>query len=134
VGDEWQIDLKIPDIGSMITLFAVSVCSAILSSAEIAYTMMWITSAYERHGKDFFIDLINAKALTWTAEFVLVAGSLLLMSSLVFLMTMIVSLVELNGLGKEDKKAHLRIISVLFSIGLLLLVLALVSAILLRYL
>ncbi|MCG7852556.1 MAG: hypothetical protein MIO92_08545 [Methanosarcinaceae archaeon] len=134
MGDEWQIDLKIPDIGSMITLFAVSVCSAILSSAEIAYTMMWITSAYERHGKDFFIDLINAKALTWTAEFVLVAGSLLLMSSLVFLMTMIVSLVELNGLGKEDKKAHLRIISVLFSIGLLLLVLALVSAILLRYL
>ena len=76
MGDEWQIDLKIPDIGSMITLFAVSVCSAILSSAEIAYTMMWITSAYERHGKDFFIDLINAKALTWTAEFVVVVGSL----------------------------------------------------------
>ncbi len=134
MGDEWQIDLKIPDIGSMITLFAVSVCSAILSSAEIAYTMMWITSAYERHGKDFFIDLINAKALTWTAEFVVVVGSLLLMSSLVFLITMTVSLVELNGIGKEDKKEHLRIISVLFSIGMLLLVLALVSAIILRYL
>lgn len=134
MGDEWQIDLKIPDIGSMITLFAVAVCSAILSSAEIAYTMMWITSAYVRHGKDFFIDLINAQALTWTAEFVLVAGSLLLMSSLVFLITMTVSLFELNGIAKEDKKAHLRIISVLFSIGMMLLVLALVSAILLRYL
>ncbi|MBN1134560.1 MAG: hypothetical protein JXA38_06585 [Methanosarcinaceae archaeon] len=134
MGDEWQIDLKIPDIGSMITLFAVSVCSAILSSAEIAYTMMWITSAYERNGKDFFIDLINAKALTWTAEFVLVAGSLLLMSSLVFLITMSVSLFELNGIAKEDKKANSRIISSLFSIGLVLLVLALVSAIILRYL
>ncbi|MBN2487996.1 MAG: hypothetical protein JXA98_03115 [Methanosarcinaceae archaeon] len=134
MGDEWQIDLKIPDIGSMITLFAVSVCSAILSSAEIAYTMMWITSAYVRNGKDFFIDLINAQALTWTAEFVLVAGSLLLMSSLVFLITMVVSLFELNGIAKEDKKTHLRIISGLFAIGLVLLVLALVSAILLRYL
>jgi hypothetical protein len=134
VGDEWQIDLKIPDIGSMITLFAVAVCSAILSSAEIAYTMMWITSAYVRHGKDFFIDLINAQALTWTAEFVLVAGSLLLMSSLVFLITMTVSLFELNGIAKEDKKAHPRIISGLFSIGLVLLFLALVSAIILRYL
>lgn len=134
MGDEWQIDLKIPDIGSMITLFAVAVCSAILSSAEIAYTMMWITSAYVRHGKDFFIDLINAQALTWTAEFVLVAGSLLLMSSLVFLITMTVSLFELNGIAKEDKKAHPRIISGLFSIGLVLLFLALVSAIILRYL
>jgi len=133
VGDEWQIDLKIPDIGSMITLFAVSVCSAILSSAEIAYTMMWITSAYVRHGKDFFIDLINAQALTWTAEFVLIAGSLLLLSALFFLFTMVVSLFELNRVAKKEKKAHIWIISGLFCIGLVLLVLALVSAIILRY-
>ncbi|MCQ6962617.1 hypothetical protein [Methanolobus chelungpuianus] len=135
MGDEWKIDLKIPDVGTMITLFATAVCSVILSAAEIAYTMMWITSAYERNGKDFFIDLLNAKALTWTAEYIVVAGSLLLVSSIIFLISMAVSLYELNALAKrDDRKTHTRVIFGLFAIGLVLLFLALISAIILRYL
>lgn len=135
MGDEWKIDLKIPDVGTMITLFATAVCSVILSAAEIAYTMMWITSAYERNGKDFFIDLLNAKALTWTAEYIVVAGSLLLVSSIIFLVSMTVSLYELNALAKrDDRKTHKNIIFGLFALGLVLLFLALISAIILRYL
>lgn len=135
MGDEWKIDLKIPDVGTMITLFATAVCSVILSAAEIAYTMMWITSAYERNGKDFFIDLLNAKSLTWTAEYIVVAGSLLLTSAIIFLLSMSLSLYELNGLAKkEDKKAHTSIIFALFAIAMILLFMALISAIVLRYL
>ncbi|WP_292463134.1 hypothetical protein [Methanolobus sp.] len=135
MGDEWKIDLKIPDIGTMITLLATAICSVILSAAEIAYTMMWITSAYERNGKDFFIDLLNAKALTWTAEYIVVAGSLLLISSLFFLLSMAISLYGLNTLAKkEDKKVHTTITFTLFVIGMVLLFMALISAIILRYL
>lgn len=135
MGDEWKIDLKVPDIGTMITLFATAVCSVILSAAEIAYTMMWITSAYERNGKDFFIDLLNAKALTWTAEYIVVAGSLLLISSIFFLLSMLFSLYGLNTLAKtEDQKVHRYVTFGLFSLGIVLLFLALISAIVLRYL
>lgn len=135
MGDEWKIDLKVPDIGTMITLLATAVCSVILSAAEIAYTMMWITSAYERNGKDFFIDLLNAKALTWTAEYIVVAGSLLLISSIFFLLSMLFSLYGLNTLAKKDNQKSLRyIIFGLFSLGIVLLFLALISAIVLRYL
>lgn len=130
---EWEIDLKIPDVGTMITLFAFTMCSVILSSAEIAYTIMWITSAYVRHGKDFFIDLINAQALTWTAEYVLIAGSLLLTSSIIFLFTMSISLVELNEVAIKNKDAHMKLIFGMFSIGMILLIMALISAIVLRY-
>lgn len=130
---EWEIDLKIPDIGTMMTLFAFTMCSVILSSAEIAYTIMWITSAYVRHGKDFFIDLINAQALTWTAEYVLIAGSLLLTSAIMFLFTMSISLVELNEVAKKNKEAHMKLIFGMFTIGMILLIMALISAIVLRY-
>ncbi|MBN2110172.1 MAG: hypothetical protein JW705_03675 [Methanosarcinaceae archaeon] len=135
MGDEWKIDLKIPDIGTMITLLATAISSVILSAAEIAYTMMWITSAYERNGKDFFIDLLTAEALTWTAEYIVVAGSLLLLSSMTFLLSMIYALYELNGLSKnEEKKVHRKILFGLFAVGLVLLFMALISAIILRYL
>ncbi len=130
---QWQIDMELPDIGSMMTLVATSICSAILGAAEIAYTMLWITSAYERHGKDFFIDLVNAKALTWTAEFVIVAGSLILLSSLVFLITMTFSLYELNRINKIQRKPRTFIVFVLFITGLILLFIALISAMILRY-
>ncbi|WP_233084088.1 hypothetical protein [Methanococcoides orientis] len=133
VENEWQIDLKLPDIGAMATLMATSICSAILGAAEIAYTMMWITAAYERHGKSFFIDLINANDLTWTAEFIVVAGSLLLLSSMVFLITMFYSLIELNALNKPEKTVRMKIVFILFSIGIVLLFLALTSALILRY-
>ena len=134
VDKEWQIDLKIPDIGAMLTLFAFTMCSVIIGAAEIAYTVLWITAAYVRHGKDFFIDLINAQALTWTAEYIIVAGSLLLTSSIIFFLTMSVSLVELNRVANKNKDAHMKIVFGMFSIGMILLILALISAIVLRYL
>lgn len=130
--NDWQIDLDIPDIGTMITLMSTAICSAIIGAAEISYTMMWITSAYERHGKDFFIDLINAQSLTWTAEFVIVAGSLILCSAIIFLLTTTIALIDLNRV-KNNKKHRIRIIFVLFFIGLALLFMALVSGLLLRY-
>ncbi|KXS44764.1 hypothetical protein HWN40_11675 [Methanolobus zinderi] len=135
MGDEWNIDLKIPDIGTMITLLSTAICSVILSAAEIAYTMMWITAAYERNGKDFFIDLLTAETLTWTAEYIVVAGSLLLLSSMVFLLSTAYALYELNGLSQdEEKKIHRKILFGLFAVGLVLLFMALISAIILRYL
>ena len=130
--NDWQIDLDIPDIGTMITLMSTAICSAIIGAAEISYTMMWITSAYERHGKDFFIDLINAQSLTWTAEFVIVAGSLILCSAIIFLLTTTIALIDLNRV-KNNKKNRIRIIFILFFIGLALLFMALVSGLLLRY-
>jgi hypothetical protein len=135
VGDEWKIDLKIPDIGMMVTLMTSALCSMIMAAAEIAYTMMWITASYVRHGKDFFIDLLNAKALTWTAEYILVAGSLLLLSAILFLLNSTFSLYELNGLAKNaEKKVHTKVVFIFFLGGLILLFMALISAITLRYL
>ncbi|WP_440953345.1 hypothetical protein [Methanococcoides sp. FTZ1] len=133
VENEWQIDLKLPDIGAIATLMTTAICSAIVGAAEIAYTMLWITSAYERHGKDFFIDLLYANDLTWTAEFIVVAGSLLLLSSIVFLITMFYSVVELNKMNNPDKNPRIRIVFILFIIGLILLFIALTSALILRY-
>jgi hypothetical protein len=135
VGDEWKIDLKIPDIGMMVTLMTAALCSMIMGAAEIAYTMMWITASYVRHGKDFFIDLLNAKVLTWTAEYILVAGSLLLLSAILFLLSSTFSLYELNGLAKNaEKKVHTKVVFGFFIGGLILLFMALISAIILRYL
>jgi hypothetical protein len=97
--------------------------------------MLWITASYVRHGKDFFIDLLNAKALTWTAEYILVAGSLLLFSAILFLLSSTFSLYELNGLAKNvEKKVHTKVVFGFFVGGLILLFLALISAIILRYL
>ncbi len=127
--------MNLPDIGMMVTLMTTAICSVIMGAAEIAYTMLWITASYVRHGKDFFLDLLNAKALTWTAEYILVAGSLLLLSSMLFLLSTSFSLYELNGLAKKaEKKVHIRIVFGFFAGGLLLLFLALISAIILRYL
>lgn len=135
MGDEWKIDIDIPDIGMMVTLMTTAICSVIMGAAEIAYTMLWITASYVRHGKDFFLDLLNAKALTWTAEYILVAGSLLLLSSILFLLSSSFCLYELNGLSKNpEKKVHTRIALGFFAGGLVLLFLALISAIILRYL
>jgi hypothetical protein len=135
VGDEWKIDIDIPDIGMMVTLMTTAICSVIMGAAEIAYTMLWITASYVRHGKDFFLDLLNAKALTWTAEYILVAGSLLLLSSILFLLSSSFSLYELNRLAKNaEKNVHIKIVFGFFAGGLVLLFLALISAIILRYL
>lgn len=135
MGDQWKIDIEIPDIGMMMTLMTTALSSVIMGAAEIAYTMMWITSAYERHGKSFFLDLLNAKTLTWTAEYILVAGSMMLSSSMLFLLSSSVCLYELNGLsGNPGKQVHTKIVFGFFIGGLVLLFFALISAIILRYL
>ena len=130
---EWEIDVKVSDIGSVFTLLGIAVTSAVIGAAEIAYTMLWVTSAYERNGKDFFLDLLYATSYTWTAEYVIVAGSVILVSAIIFLVTMSISLVYLNNLSTKKRKPNLNTLFGLFFLGLLLLIVTLLSAIMLRY-
>jgi hypothetical protein len=130
---EWEIDVKVSDIGSIFTLLGIAVTSAVIGAAEIAYTMLWVTSAYERNGKDFFLDLLYATSYTWTAEYVIVAGSVILVSAIIFLLTMSISLVYLNLLSTKKRPPNLNPLFGLFFLGLLLLIVTLLSAIMLRY-
>lgn len=130
---EWEIDVKVSDIGSVFTLLGIAMTSAVIGAAEIAYTMLWVTSAYERNGKDFFLDLLYATSYTWTAEYVITAGSVILVSAIIFLATMSISLVYLNNLSTKKKKPNLNPLFGLFFLGLLLLIVTLLSAIMLRY-
>ncbi len=130
---EWEIDVKVSDIGSIFTLLGIAVTSAVIGAAEIAYTMLWVTSAYERNGKDFFLDLLYATSYTWTAEYVILAGSVILVSAIIFLLTMSVSLVYLNLLSTKKRTPNLNPLFGLFFLGLLLLIVTLLSAIMLRY-
>jgi len=130
---EWEIDVKVSDIGSIFTLLGIAVTSAVIGAAEIAYTMLWVTSAYERNGKDFFLDLLYATSYTWTAEYVIVAGSVILVSAIIFLFTMSISLVYLNLLSTKKRTPNLNPLFGLFFLGLLLLIVTLLSAIMLRY-
>ena len=130
---EWEIDVKVSDIGSVFTLLGIAITSAVIGAAEIAYTMLWVTSAYERNGKDFFLDLLYATSYTWTAEYVITAGSVILVSAIIFLATMSISLVYLNLLSTKKKKPNLNPLFGLFFLGLLLLIVTLLSAIMLRY-
>jgi len=130
---EWEIDVSVSDIGSIFTLLGIAVTSAVIGAAEIAYTMLWITSAYERNGKDFFLDLLYATSYTWTAEYVILAGSVILVSAIVFFATMSASLVYLNLLSTKKRRLNLNPLFGLFFLGLLLLVVTLLSAIMLRY-
>ncbi len=130
---EWEIDVKVSDIGSVFTLLGIAITSAVIGAAEIAYTMLWVTSAYERNGKDFFLDLLYATSYTWTAEYVIVAGSVILVSAIIFLLTMSISLVYLNLLSTKKRKLNLNPLFGLFFLGLLLLIVTLLSAIMLRY-
>jgi hypothetical protein len=130
---EWEIDVKVSDIGSVFTLLGIAMTSAVIGAAEIAYTMLWVTSAYERNGKDFFLDLLYATSYTWTAEYVIVAGSVILVSAIIFLLTMSISLVYLNLLSTKKRKPNLNPLFGIFFLGLLLLIVTLLSAIMLRY-
>jgi len=130
---EWEIDVKVSDIGSVFTLLGIAMTSAVIGAAEIAYTMLWVTSAYERNGKDFFLDLLYATSYTWTAEYVIVAGAVVLVSAIIFLVTMSISLIYLNNLSTKKKKPNLNPLFGLFFLGLLLLIVTLLSAIMLRY-
>jgi hypothetical protein len=130
---ESEIDVSVSDIGSIFTLLGIAVTSAVIGAAEIAYTMLWVTSAYERNGKDFFLDLLYATSYTWTAEYVIVAGSVILVSAIIFLLTMSISLVYLNNLSTKKKRPNLNPLFGLYFLGLLLLIVTLLSAIMLRY-
>jgi len=130
---EWEIDVSVSDVGSIFTLLGIAVTSAVIGAAEIAYTMLWVTSAYERNGKDFFLDLLYATSYTWTAEYVIVAGSVILVSAIVFFATMSISFVYLNLLSTKKRRLNLNPLFGLFFLGLLLLIVTLLSAIMLRY-
>ena len=130
---EWEIDVKVSDIGSVFTLLGIAMTSAVIGAAEIAYTMLWVTSAYERNGKDFFLDLLYATSYTRTAEYVIVAGSVILVSAIIFLVTTSASLVYLNLLSTKKRTPNLNPLFGLFFLGLLLLIVTLLSAIMLRY-
>ena len=130
---EWEIDVSVSDIGSIFTLLGIAVTSAVIGAAEIAYTMLWVTSAYERNGKDFFLDLLYATSYTWTAEYVIVAGSVILISAIIFLVTMSISLVYLNNISTKKRTQNLNPLFGLYFLGLSLLIVTLLSAIMLRY-
>lgn len=130
---EWEIDVSVSDIGSIFTLLGIAVTSAVIGAAEIAYTMLWVTSAYERNGKDFFLDLLYATSYTWTAQYVIVAGSVILVSAIIFLLTMSLSLVYLNNLSTKKRRPNLNPLFGLYFLGLSLLIVTLLSAIMLRY-
>lgn len=130
---EWEIDVSVSDIGSVFTLLGIAVTSAVIGAAEIGYTMLWVTSAYERNGKDFFLDLLYASKYTWTAEYVIVAGSVILVSAIIFMATMSISLVYLNNLSTTRRRPNLNPLFGLYFLGLLLLIVTLLSAIMLRY-
>ena len=131
--DKWQVNLHIPDIGSMFTLSTVGICSALIALAEITDMMMIITTAYETNGKDWLLDLLCAEAFTEEITYVLVSSVLLLLSAIVFLVTMCISLFELNWV-RSGHRPHLKILSILFMIGLVLLSLTLLSTLIItRY-
>ncbi|MDF0590664.1 hypothetical protein [Candidatus Methanocrinis natronophilus] len=130
---EWEIDVSVSDIGSIFTLLGIAVTSAVIGAAEIAYTMLWVTSAYERNGKDFFLDLLYATSYTWTAQYVIVAGSVILVSAIIFLLTMSISLVYLNQISTKKRRPNLNPLFGLYFLGLSLLIVTLLSAIMLRY-
>lgn len=129
--DEWQVDLRIPDISSMFTLSTTGVCSALIGLAEITYMMMIITTAYETNGKDWLLELLYAEAFTEEITYVLVSSILLLLSAIVFFLTMSISLIELNRI-KGGHGPHMKIIFALFFIGLVLLSLTMVSTIIIK--
>ncbi|MGB3943613.1 MAG: hypothetical protein WBK88_02335 [Methanothrix sp.] len=130
---EWEIDVSVSDIGSIFTLLGIAVTSAVIGAAEIAYTMLWVTSAYERNGKDFFLDLLYATSYTWTAQYVIVAGSVILVSAIILLLTMSLSLVYLNNISTKKRRPNLNPLFGLYFLGLSLLIVTLLSAIMLRY-
>ena len=61
------------------------------------------------------------------------ARALMLFSSIIFLITMFYSLIELNALKDPSKKIRMNVIFLLFIIAMILLFIALISALILRY-
>ncbi|MEA3294028.1 MAG: hypothetical protein U9P81_03490, partial [Euryarchaeota archaeon] len=131
---EWQIDLSLPDIGALMTLLSTAVSSALMGVGSVLYVVMMMTTAYEVKGKDFLISLMNPEAnLTFEADFVLVVGTLLIISAIFFFITMITSIFELNAVSKKDRNGRINIVFTLFGISMISLISALLSTVLLRY-
>ncbi|MFV9631614.1 MAG: hypothetical protein ACNYWM_11170 [Methanosarcinales archaeon] len=131
---EWQIDLSLPDIGALLTLLSTAVSSALMGVGSVLYVVMMMTTAYEVKGKDFLISLMNPEAnLTFEADFVLVVGTLLIISAIFFFITMITSIFELNAVSKKDRNGRINIVFTLFGISMMSLISALLATVLLRY-
>ncbi len=131
---EWKMDFDIPDIGTLVTLLSTAITSAIMGVGSVVYVVLMMTTAYEVKGKDFLISLMNPEAnLTFEADFVLVVGSLLVLSAVFFFITMILSIFELNAVSLKERGGRIKIVLVSFIISLICLVGALLSTVLLRY-
>ncbi len=131
---EWKMDFDIPDIGTLVTLLSTAITSAIMGVGSVVYVVLMMTTAYEVKGKDFLISLMNPKAnLTFEADFVLVVGSLLILSAVFFFITMILSIFELNAVSLKERGGRIKIVLVSFIISLICLVGALLSTVLVRY-
>jgi len=132
--NEWQIDLGIPDIGSLITLLSTAISSAIMGLGSVLYVVLMITTAYEVKGKDFLISLLNPEAnLTFEADFVLIVGTLLVISAIFFFATMIVSIFEIDAVSRKERDGRIKIVFIIYALSMISLIAALLSTVLLRY-
>ena len=134
--NEWEVDLKIPDFGAMFTYSILSILSAILGSANVICTYIWITSVYIKKEDPFkfFSELLGTRFtdLGFEMQFIRLTGTMVLISALMFFFTMIFSLFELKGVSKRKKPARFFLVFFLFFVSLILLVLAILLALFLR--
>jgi hypothetical protein len=132
--NEWKMDLDIPDIGSLITLLSAALSAAIMGVGNVLYVVIMVTTAYEAKGKEFLLSLINPQAnLTFEAQFVLVVGTLLIISAIFFFLTMLVSIYETYAVSKKERSGRMIIVFVCFALSLLVLILALFYTMSFRY-
>ncbi|MBC2699311.1 MAG: hypothetical protein HF976_01955 [ANME-2 cluster archaeon] len=132
--NEWKMDLDIPDIGSLITLLSAALSAAIMGVGNVLYVVIMVTTAYEAKGKEFLLSLINPQAnLTFEAQFVLVVGTLLIISAIFFFITMLVSIYETYAVSKKERGGRMIIVFVCFALSLLVLILALFYTMSFRY-
>lgn len=132
--NEWQMDLDIPDIGSLVTLLSTAITSAVMGVGSVLYVVLMVTTAYEAKGKEFLISLLNPEAnLTFEANFVLGVGTLLIMSAIFFFITMIISIFELNAISLKERRSRIKLVLSGFVVSLLFLVSALLYTVTLRY-
>ena len=131
---EWEINLNIPDIGSLVTLLGAALSSAIMGVGNVLYVVMMVTTAYEAKGKEFLLSLINPNAnLTFEARFVLVVGTLLIISAIFFFVTMLLSIYESHAVSKKERDGRMKLVFGGFMISMLFLVIALLYTMLFRY-
>jgi hypothetical protein len=132
--NEWKMDLDIPDIGSLITLLSAALSAAIMGVGNVLYVVIMVTTAYEAKGKEFLLSLINPQAiLTFEAKFVLVVGTLLIISAIFFFITMLVSIYETHAVSKKERSGRMKIVFACFAFSMFFLVIALLYAMLFRY-